>query len=583
MTLRAKTGGGRPRRSSADNEARQKLLVTLGFIGVILTAVGILGAAVAASYYNDHLKAIATVDGVGITKDQLDKRAQIVLFTIDQGEKRVRESLAAGEVGQDLATQQLQQLSQQRDSLAQDALNDLVNEALVVEFAAKDGTGYSDADLEAALTKQASKPEKRKILAIFVVPEATAGAEGPTPLQRGVALVKADQALAAVNAGTDWAVVAKQYSNDISKEQGGDFGEIESTNGTDRAWVNALFALPSGGTTDVIEGADGTFRIGRVAQITPAVEDPAFRNAVEKGPGIDDYKLSLVGPVLQRKMTDKLVAKWTSGPVEQVHASEILIASSSSTTPTGDEIRASHILFAPAHDPGGASALPSDDPGWNAAKALADAEVAKLKAITDVTAREAAFAADALTASDDKSSGAQGGDLGWFARGAMVQEFSDALFEGTHTKGEIVGPIKSQFGWHVILFEGRRPPAAQRVDALLTSLAAPGADFAAVAKAESTGLEASKGGDLGWIIRGESRDIKIEDALFALQPGQVSKLAVELSDGFHIYKVIERATKPATGTQINQVYIYAFSLWFEPLKAKATITYASGAAAVSSP
>jgi parvulin-like peptidyl-prolyl isomerase len=165
----------------------------------------------------------------------------------------------------------------------------------------------------------------------------------------------------------------------------------------------------------------------------------------------------------------------------------------------------------------------------------------------------------------------------------MVQEFSDALFDGTHTKGEIIGPVKSQFGWHVILFEGRRLPPADRVTALLTSLAAPGADFAAVAKAESTGLEASKGGDLGWIIRGESRDIKIEDALFALQPGQISQLPLESSDGFHIYKVTERATKPATGTQINQVYIYAFQLWFEPLKAKATISYDSSAAPAATP
>ena len=182
-----------------------------------------------------------------------------------------------------------------------------------------------------------------------------------------------------------------------------------------------------------------------------------------------------------------------------------------------------------------------------------------------------------------RSSGAQGGDLDWFVRGAMVQEFSDALFEGTHTKGEIIGPVKSQFGSHVILFEGRRLPPADRVTALIQSLSAPGADFAAVAKEESTGLQASKGGDLGWIIRGESRDIKIEDAIFALQAGQISQLPLESSDGFHIYKVSERATKPVTGTQINQVYIYAFSLWFEPLKAKATITYDTGGVAASTP
>jgi parvulin-like peptidyl-prolyl isomerase len=581
MTLRVRSGGVHPRRSNAENEARQKLLVTLGFIGVLVIAVGIFGAYVALRYYNDHLRAVATVDGVAINRDQLDKRAQILLFSIGEGEKRVRESLAAGQVNTDIAGQQLQLLSKQRDTVGQDALNELINEALIVEFSAADGVGYTDADLEASLTTLASKAETRKVLAIFVAPDVTAPGDTPTAQGRADAKAKADAALAALKAGTDFAAVARQYSTDLSKEQGGEFGEIPSTNATDRAWVGALFKLQAGGTTDVIEGADGTFRLGRVTKITPAVEDPAFRAAVTNGPGLEAFKQSLVGPVLQHKMTDKLVAKATTGSVEQVHAFEILIPPASGTA--GDEIRASHILFSPKHDPAGASALPSDDPGWSDAETLADAAVAALKAITDVPAREAEFATRAKATSDDKGSGAKGGDLGWFAQGAMVQEFSEALFTGTHVKGDVLGPVRSQFGWHVILFEGRRLPPKDRAAAVITSLAKPGADFSALAKEESSGLQASKGGDLGWIVRGESRDIKIEQALFALQVGQVSGTPLELSDGYHIFKVTERGTRAVTGTQINQVYIYAFSLWFDPLRAAATVTTDTGAVTAASP
>jgi peptidyl-prolyl cis-trans isomerase C len=45
-------------------------------------------------------------------------------------------------------------------------------------------------------------------------------------------------------------------------------------------------------------------------------------------------------------------------------------------------------------------------------------------------------------------SGKKGGELGWFGKGQMVAEFDKAAFEGE--KGKIVGPVKTQFGWHLI-------------------------------------------------------------------------------------------------------------------------------------
>lgn len=47
-----------------------------------------------------------------------------------------------------------------------------------------------------------------------------------------------------------------------------------------------------------------------------------------------------------------------------------------------------------------------------------------------------------------------GGSLGEFGHGQMVEEFDDACF--SMEVGELRGPVKTQFGWHIIRLDGRR-------------------------------------------------------------------------------------------------------------------------------
>jgi peptidyl-prolyl cis-trans isomerase C len=51
-------------------------------------------------------------------------------------------------------------------------------------------------------------------------------------------------------------------------------------------------------------------------------------------------------------------------------------------------------------------------------------------------------------------SGSRGGDLGYFGRGVMVPEFDQAAF--SMPKGEISEPIKTQFGWHLLVVTDQR-------------------------------------------------------------------------------------------------------------------------------
>ena len=100
--------------------------------------------------------------------------------------------------------------------------------------------------------------------------------------------------------------------------------------------------------------------------------------------------------------------------------------------------RASHILIkvdekAPAKD-------------IEAARKKAEEIYAKIKAGAD-------FAAVAKANSEDYSA-VQGGDLGFFERNRMVKPFADAVFETCKAVGDVVGPVQSQFGFHVIKLTG---------------------------------------------------------------------------------------------------------------------------------
>ena len=60
-------------------------------------------------------------------------------------------------------------------------------------------------------------------------------------------------------------------------------------------------------------------------------------------------------------------------------------------------------------------------------------------------------------------SASSGGDLGWFGRNQMVPAFSDAAF-GLGPGDVTTVPVKTQFGYHVILVEDRRPSSAPRFE-----------------------------------------------------------------------------------------------------------------------
>ncbi|HVS76265.1 MAG TPA: peptidylprolyl isomerase, partial [Steroidobacteraceae bacterium] len=66
------------------------------------------------------------------------------------------------------------------------------------------------------------------------------------------------------------------------------------------------------------------------------------------------------------------------------------------------------------------------------------------------------FAALAKKYSQDPGSAKNGGSLGWMDRSGFVAPFADALF-GIKAVGDIVGPVKTQYGYHIIKLDGIQP------------------------------------------------------------------------------------------------------------------------------
>lgn len=105
-----------------------------------------------------------------------------------------------------------------------------------------------------------------------------------------------------------------------------------------------------------------------------------------------------------------------------------------------EERRASHVLINAAKD------APSAE--RTQAKAKAEALLAELRK------NPASFAEVARKNSGDTASAQRGGDLDFFARGAMVKPFEDAAF--AMKPGEISNVVETDFGYHIIRLDAVR-------------------------------------------------------------------------------------------------------------------------------
>jgi parvulin-like peptidyl-prolyl isomerase len=566
MTFRARPVVQRNQKPSWESRDRRNFFLNLGFGLAVLAALLILAVAVGWSYYNDHLVSVGKVAGQSISKDELRDRYQVEQWRLTEAGNRVRTELAAGHLTQSQAELQQQYIDNQSQptQLIGVSLERIIDNRIQAKLATEEGITVADADIDARLLEEATIKESRHAWQIEVKPESTGG-QPSNAEQIAAARTKIEGALADLKAGKPWDEIAKTVSTDTATAaQAGDLGWIgKDDTQTDEAFLTALFAAQKDAPTDVIEGEDGTLRVGRITDIAPETVDDAYADKIANdGLDLGKYKAVVRGDVIRKKLEDKLVANATK-PAPQRETREIYISQATVDLPV-EAVKVRHILYSPNDDPSAAQQLPEDDQAWGQAELDAQAAYVKLKA--DISK----FDEVAREESDEPSATGPDGSGGVLPdyvapNSSYTPKFTQPILDAKPVDGQLLPPIKTEFGWHVVQVLNHAPDLAkikERIDG--------GADFATIARDISEGAEAPRGGELGWVAKGQY-DKQLIDAIFATPIGKTSAVVSVEGQGQYLFQVTKEEERTAEGRQLDAIRSRLFSDWYQPKKDAMTI------------
>lgn len=252
-----------------------------------------------------------------------------------------------------------------------------------------------------------------------------------------------------------------------------------------------------------------------------------------------------------------------------------------------EEVKASHILIKPRGEG-------DEEAKFAEAKKVIDALYERAKNGED-------FAKLATDNSEDEGSAKNGGDLGFFSHGMMVEQFDQAAFAAE--VGSITEPVRTRFGYHVIKVVDKKAESVKTFEEvkeqLLSEAKAKTADtkastdmetlrseimngqktFAVAARTNPFGYGASKKNDgkLPVFFKGEITDdysaedkatlkeeigdgydyvaSEIEEQIFAMNPGDVSEV-IKTNNGYHLFKLenmLEPVSLKLTDTLKNKI------------------------------
>jgi parvulin-like peptidyl-prolyl isomerase len=537
-------------------------LTNLAFLAAIAFSALLLVGAVGASWWGSTFATAVEVNGRSMSVGEARARGDIELFRLGLESSRIRARVSAGTLSSEQGNAILQEINDASTNIGSQITSEIIDVLLISQLAqARDVTADQTA-IDAEWAKETTIPELRLLRRITIdIAKAPKSGE-PSAATIADAQARADAIIDELSAGGDFAAIAKRESSDSYAPEGGRIGWSSKDEDplTDLGYA-AAWDLTAPGPTAVIRRAVDQFVIFYVDQIRASSTDADFEKSVsEANVDLDLYKKMSAERALRAALSAHVTAELLVEPVQQRDVSFVSIAAPQDGG-VSEEVQVRHILYSPNDDSEGAGTLDASDPAWAAAKAEATAAYEKILAGTPIE--------DLASASDDEGSGAEGGLLAWAIKGTFVPEFDEAVWADGLKQGDLLGPVKTQFGYHVIQFEERRAGIMLRLEQLATDLAAAGADFDAVAADAEKEIDGLTVDRPGFVVR-YAINPQLSAMVWKLGDGEVSGVKT-LGDQLAIIRVNAIENKPYTEEQRTAVEASGFLIWLDGYTSAAKI------------
>ena len=541
--------------------ADKSVLTNLAFLGAIALSTLLLAGVLAVGWWSDNYASAVTVNGSSISVGEAKSRGEIANFRLSLEAARIRARVSAGTLTNEEADALLQQLDDAGTNLSSQLTSDMIDALLVAQLAGEKSVTIDQVAIDAAWADETATPELRLLRRISI--EIAKGSKGvPTEATIAAAQQKADAILAEIKAGGDVGAIAKRESSDAYAAEGGRLGWSTKAEDplADPAYA-AAWALTAVGATEAISQSASQLVIFYVDQIRPAQADPNFEvSASDAKINMDLYKKMVGERALSAALSEVVTAELLVDPVEQRDISYIAVPVPQGNSEV-EEVLVRHLLYSPNDDSAGAAGLDTTDPAWAAAEAEAKTAYEKIAAGTSMESL--------ADQSDDTGSGANGGLLGWAAKGSYVPAFEDAVWADGLQVGDLLGPIKTEFGYHVMQFEGRREGMTLRMELLAQELASPSVDFDVRAAEALKDFEGMTTDSLGFTSR-YSLNAQIGSAAWLLAADEVSSVQT-LNSQMVIFKVNAIEERALTEEQKATIKTSGYLVWLDTYRQTAEI------------